>query len=49
MQKGDGDAAIAWLSSIPQRFLPQDLAKDPIFAPIQGRPEFKALFQPPVK
>jgi dienelactone hydrolase len=49
MQKGDGDAAIAWLSSIPQRFLPQELANDPVFAPIQSRGEFKALFQVPVK
>jgi dienelactone hydrolase len=46
MQKGDADAAIAWLKSIPQRFLPRDVEKDPIFAPIQNRPEFKALFQP---
>ena len=45
MQKGDGDAAIAWLKSIPQRFLPRDVEKDPVFAPIQARPEFKALFQ----
>ena len=45
MQKGDADAAIAWLKSIPQRFLPRDLEKDPIFAPLQNRPEFKALFQ----
>jgi hypothetical protein len=45
MQKGDADAAIAWLKSIPQRFLPRDVEKDPIFAPMQNRPEFKALFQ----
>ena len=45
MQKGDGDAAIAWLKSIPQRYLPRDVEKDPIFAPLQDRPEFKALFQ----
>jgi hypothetical protein len=45
MQKGDGDAAIAWLKSIPQRFLPRDVEKDPIFAPLLARPEFKALFQ----
>jgi hypothetical protein len=49
MQKGDGDLALAWLSTIPQRFLPTDLAGDPIFAPIQDRPAFKALFQPPAK
>ena len=46
MQKGDADAAIAWLKSIPQRYLPHALEKDPIFAPIQNRPDFKALFQP---
>jgi hypothetical protein len=45
MQSGDGDAAIAWLGTIPQRFLPRDLAQDPIFAPIQDRPAFKALFK----
>jgi hypothetical protein len=45
MQKGDADAAIAWLKSIPQRFLPRDLEQDPTFAPVQNRPDFKALFQ----
>jgi dienelactone hydrolase len=45
MQKGDAEAALAWLKSIPQRFLPRSLEKDPVFAPIQNRPEFKALFQ----
>jgi dienelactone hydrolase len=45
MQTGDAEAAIAWLKSIPQRYLPRALEKDPIFAPIQNRPDFKALFQ----
>ena len=45
MQKGDADAALAWLQSIPARFRPPELAKDPVFAPIQDRTEFKALFQ----
>ncbi|HEY7497396.1 MAG TPA: hypothetical protein VH740_02725 [Vicinamibacterales bacterium] len=45
MQMGDGDAALAWLATIPQRFLPRDLEKDPIFAPIRTRPEFRALFE----
>ena len=45
MQKGDGDAAIAWLRSIPVRFRPMDLATDPIFTPIKDRAEFKALFE----
>ena len=46
MQKGDPDLAIAWLQSIPERFRPRELEKDPIFAPIQDRSDFKALFQP---
>jgi hypothetical protein len=45
MQTGDAEAAIGWLKSIPQRYLPRALEKDPIFAPIQNRPDFKALFQ----
>jgi hypothetical protein len=45
MQHGDADAAIAWLRSIPQRFLPADVRTDPVFAPLQGRPDFAALFQ----
>ena len=49
MLKGDGDAALAWLRSIPQRFLPRDLEKDPAFARIKDRPEFKALFEPSAK
>jgi dienelactone hydrolase len=46
MQKGDADAAIAWLRSIPQRFLPTDVAKEPVFAPLQERADFRALFEP---
>jgi dienelactone hydrolase len=46
MQKGDTEAAIAWLRSIPQRFLPPSVAKEPVFASIQDRPDFQALFQP---
>jgi dienelactone hydrolase len=45
MQKGDAEAAIAWLQSIPARFRPSDLVNDPVFAPIKDRPEFKALFE----
>ena len=45
VQAGDSDAALAWLKSIPQRFLPQDVEKEPTFAPLQSRPEFKALFK----
>ena len=46
MQKGDADAAIAWLKSIPYQYRQRDLEKDPVFAPLQARPDFKALFQP---
>jgi len=46
MQKGDAEAAIAWLRTIPQRFLPGDVAKDPVFASIQSRADFRALFEP---
>jgi dienelactone hydrolase len=44
MLKGDADAAIAWLRGIPQRFLPADVEKEPVFAPLQDRAEFRALF-----
>jgi hypothetical protein len=37
-------AAIAWLASIPRRFLPDDVQQDPVFAPLRSRPEFQALF-----
>jgi predicted Zn-dependent protease len=43
-QAGDADTAIAWLKSIPSRFLPGSLATDPAFAEIQNRPDFRALF-----
>jgi dienelactone hydrolase len=46
VQKGDADAAVAWLASIPPRFRPSDLERDPVFAPIRDRADFKALFQP---
>jgi hypothetical protein len=44
LQKGDADAAISWLESIPARFRPASLADDPVFAPLRERREFKALF-----
>jgi dienelactone hydrolase len=44
LQKGDPDAAIAWLKSIPSRFLPASVADDPVFAPLRQRADFKALF-----
>jgi dienelactone hydrolase len=45
MQSGDDDAALAWLKSIPTRYLPPSVEKDPTFAPLQSRPEFQALFK----
>jgi tetratricopeptide (TPR) repeat protein len=44
LAKGDPDAAVAWLKTIPSRFLPADLERDPAFAPLRGRDDFKALF-----
>jgi hypothetical protein len=44
MQKGDADAAIEWLRSIPKRFRLTQLRDDPIFAPIRTRPELLDLF-----
>ena len=44
LQHGDQDKAIAWLASIPRRFLPDSVRQDPAFAPLQARPEFQALF-----
>lgn len=44
MQKGDADAAIAWLRGIPQQYRP-NLLDDPTFAGIRDREDFKALFQ----
>jgi dienelactone hydrolase len=46
MQKGDAAAAIAWLKSIPSRFLPVELRDDAVFAPIRDREDFRALFVP---
>jgi dienelactone hydrolase len=44
MQKGDAEAAMTWLKSIPTRFLPPSIRTDPVFAPLQGREDFRALF-----
>lgn len=44
LQNGDHDTAIVWLASIPRRFLPDGVQQDPVFAPVQSRPEFQALF-----
>jgi len=44
-QKGDADAAIAWLNSIPARFLPASVGQEPAFASLQNRPDFQAIFR----
>jgi dienelactone hydrolase len=44
MQKGDADAAIAWLKTIPTRFLPASVQNEAVFAPLRNRDDFKALF-----
>jgi len=44
MQKGDPDAAIAWLKTIPTRFLPPSVQTEAVFAPLKEREDFKALF-----
>ncbi len=44
MQKGDADAAIAWLRTIPSRFLPTAVRREAVFAPLQDRADFRALF-----
>ena len=44
---GEADTAIAWLGSIPSRFLPRSLADDSAFTSIRGRPEFQAIFSIP--
>jgi len=44
MLKGDADAAMAWLKTIPTRFLPADVQNEAIFAPLKSREDFRALF-----
>jgi dienelactone hydrolase len=44
--KGDSGAAVAWLTTIPKRFLPPSLQQDTAFAPLRNRADFRALFQP---
>ena len=43
-QKGDAGAAIAWLNSIPARFLPASVGEEPVFAALKNRPDFQAIF-----
>lgn len=42
---GDPEDAVAWLRTIPKRFLPRGLADDPDFAALRGRKDFEALFE----
>ena len=44
MLKGDADAAMAWLKTIPTRFLPPEVQNDAVFAPLKTREDFRALF-----
>jgi len=44
MQKGDADAAVAWLKTIPTRFLPTEVQDEAVFAPLKTREDFRALF-----
>lgn len=46
VQSGDANAAIGWLQSIPQRFLPSGVAEEPVFASLRSRADFQALFKP---
>ena len=39
-------AAIAWLASIPKRFLPLRVKDEETFASLRARADFQALFQP---
>ena len=43
--KGDPAAAVAWLGTIPARFLPASTAQDPRFAALKDREDFQALFR----
>jgi dienelactone hydrolase len=44
--KGDSSAAIAWLQTIPKRFLPPTLQDDSVFAGLKSKEEFRRLFAP---
>jgi predicted Zn-dependent protease len=45
LQKGDPDAAIAWLKSIPPQYLPASTMEEPAFAALRNRADFRALFE----
>ena len=44
LQKGDPEAAVAWLSTIPPQYLPPSVGEDPSFAALRDRADFRALF-----
>ena len=44
LQKGDPEAAMAWLKSIPSQFLPIRVRDDPAYAALKARTDFQALF-----
>jgi dienelactone hydrolase len=46
VQAGSIDEGVAWLESIPKRFLSASVATEPAFAAIRSRKEFRALFDP---
>ena len=41
---GDGDAAVAWLKTIPKQYLPASLQQNIAFEKLRTRPDFQALF-----
>jgi hypothetical protein len=45
VQSGDADAAVAWLGTIPSRFLPPQVENEAVFAPLRSREDFRALFR----
>jgi len=46
LQKGDPEAAMAWLRTIPKQFLPARVKDDSTFSALKDRADFRALFQP---
>ncbi len=44
LQKGDPEAAVAWLSTIPPQFLPPSVGEEPSFAALKDRADFQAIF-----
>jgi hypothetical protein len=47
VQAGDADAAVAWIAAIPAEYRPAAIAKEPVFAPLNERADFRALFAAP--